>query len=75
MVEKDLLRLASILICCVGAYVWFRPAFIAEKIGHFYSRYPIIRYAGEKQLTSRSRFVRLIGLVVFVVGIICFFSI
>jgi hypothetical protein len=75
MIEKNLLRLASLLICCAGAYVSFRPKSIAEKIQHFYSRYPIIRYAGEKQLRSRSGFVRLMGIVLFIVGIFCLFSI
>ena len=75
MVEKNLLRLASILISCVGAYVCLRPESVAEKIKLFYSRYPIIRYAGKKQLTSRSIFVKLVGVVFVIVGIICLFSI
>jgi len=75
VVEKNLLRLASILISCVGAYVCFRPAFVAEKIKLFYSRYPIIRYAGEEQLTTRYNLVRLAGVVIVIVGIICLFSI
>jgi hypothetical protein len=75
MIENSLLRLASILICCVGAYAVFRPGSVAERIKHFYSRYPIIRYAGERQLTSRSGFVRLIGIVLLIVGIICLFAI
>ena len=75
MVEKNLFRLASILISCVGAYVCLRPASVAEKIKLFYSGYPIIRYAGEKQLTSRSSLVRLVGVVLVIVGIICLFSI
>ena len=74
MVEKSLLRLASILISCMGAYVCLRLASVAEKIKLFYSRYPIIRYAGEKQLTSRAGLMRLIGVVLVIVGIICFFS-
>lgn len=75
MFEKNLLRLASILISCVGAYICLRPASVAEKIKLFYSGYPIIRYAGDKQLTSRYGFVRLVGFVLVIVGIICFFSI
>lgn len=75
MVEKNLLRLASILISCLGAYICLRPESVAEKIKLFYSRYPIIRYAGKKQLTSRSSLVRLVGVVFVIVGIICLFSI
>ena len=75
MVEKNLLRLASILIFSVGAYLCLRPASVAEKIKLFYRGYPIIRYAGEKQLTSKSSLVRLVGVVLVIVGIICLFSI
>ena len=75
MVEKTLLRLASILISFVGAYICFRPTFVAEKIKSFYSEYPIIRYAGDKQLTSRSSLMRVIGIVLVIVGIICVISI
>jgi uncharacterized membrane protein HdeD (DUF308 family) len=52
-----------------------RPKAIAEKIKSFYSGYPIIRYIGEKQLTSRYGLVRLIGIVFIIVGIICLSSI
>jgi hypothetical protein len=75
MVEKIALHLASILILCVGIYVVARPVTVAEKIKSFYSNYPIIRYAGDKQLTSRLGFVRLIGVVLIVVGFLCYFSI
>lgn len=75
MYEKSFLRLASIAILCVGIYVIARPVAIAEKIKSFYSNYPIIRYSGEKQLTSRLGFVRLIGAVLIIVGLLCFFSI
>jgi uncharacterized membrane protein HdeD (DUF308 family) len=70
MLENNLLRLASIIIICVGLYVLSHPAAVAEKVKRFYSEYPIIRYAGEKQLTSRSQFVRIVGVVLIVVGII-----
>ena len=75
MVEKNLLRLACILISCVGVYIWLRPELVAEKIQLFYSRYPIIKYAGKKQLTSRYSLIRLVGVVFIIVGIICLFSI
>jgi hypothetical protein len=75
MSENIFLRLACILIVCVGVYVFARPATISEKIKSFYSNYPIIRYAGEKQLTSRLGFVRFIGATLVIVGFICLFSI
>jgi len=59
----------------MGVYICLRPAYIAEKIKLLYRAYPLVRYAGEKQLTSRSGFVRAAGIVLIIVGIICFFSI
>ncbi|MBN2179212.1 MAG: hypothetical protein JW743_07255 [Deltaproteobacteria bacterium] len=75
MIEKNLLRLASLLILLVGVYVYLRPSFVAEKIKSFYIKYPIIRYAGEKQLTSRPGFVKIIGIILVIVGIACIISI
>jgi uncharacterized membrane protein HdeD (DUF308 family) len=75
MFETILLRMASILIICVGIYVFARPIVVSEKIKSFYSNYPIIRYAGEKQQTSRLGFVRFIGATFIIVGFICLFSI
>ena len=75
MVEKNILHLASILISCVGVYICLRPATIVEKIKLFYSSYPIIKHAGEKQLTSRIGLVRFVGILLFIVGVICFISI
>lgn len=75
MIERIYLYIAATLLSCVGAYIWFRPNVIADKITYFYSRYPIIRYAGEKQMKARSGFVRLIGIVFFILGIICIFSV
>jgi uncharacterized protein YjeT (DUF2065 family) len=72
---ENILRLASILVSCIGVYVWFRPDPAAEKIEQFYSRYLIVRYAGDKEMTRRFTFLRLIGIVLFIVGLICPFSI
>lgn len=73
--EGTILRFAGVLISGVGIYLYWRPASVAEKIKLFYSRYPIIRYAGEEQLTSRSGLVRLVGVVFVIVGVICVFSV
>lgn len=74
MFEKNALRMTSILILCVGIYVCARPADVAEKIKTFYSNYPVIRDAGAEQLTSRSIFVRILGVVIIILGLLCFFS-
>lgn len=75
MLENYLLRLAGILISCLGAYVFWKPEIIANKVKMFYMEYPIIKYAGEKQLTSRNGFVRIVGALLFIIGIISLFSI
>jgi len=75
MTEKDILRLGSILILCVGIYVCLRPATVAKRIKAFYSSYPIIRYPGEKQLTVRPHFVVCIGIVLMLVAVLGFFSV
>jgi uncharacterized membrane protein HdeD (DUF308 family) len=75
MIEKNLLRYASILILCIGIYVFARPVAVSERIKAFYNNYPIVQYAGEKQLTSRSSLVRIVGGLLIIVGILCFISI
>ena len=72
MIEKNVI---CVLILLVGIYVFIRPADVAEKIRKFYSQYPIVRYAGSKQLTSRTVFVRLLGLVVIFFAIFSIFAI
>jgi uncharacterized membrane protein HdeD (DUF308 family) len=64
----------SVLILCVGIYAVVRPVALSERIKKFYSNYPIIRYAGEKQLTSRSGFVRLFGIILIILGALAFLS-
>lgn len=66
--------LSCILIVCVGAYLVFRSVFVAKKITLFYSNYPLIRCAGEKQMTCRAGLVRFAGFVFVIIGIFLFFS-
>ncbi len=75
MLENILPRLVFIIIVCVGVYVLTHPATVAERIKRFYSNYPFVRYAGEKQLTARLQFVRVLGVVFIIVGILGFFSV
>jgi hypothetical protein len=73
--ENIILRIFSLLLICLGGYVFFRPVVVSEKITKFYSNYPIIRYSGEKQLTSRPGLVRVVGAVIAVVGTLCLISV
>jgi len=68
MVEKIYILLGVILICCLGALLWFRPATVSEKLKSFYSTYPIVKYAGDKQHTARTGFVKLLGAVFIILG-------
>jgi len=63
-----------IFIIDVGTYLWSRPAKVAEKIKLFYSGYPLIRCARDRQLTSRPGLVRLVGVVLIILGVIGLFS-
>ncbi len=75
MNEKYILYIVCILIICLGVFVFMRPTIVSEKIRIFYSHYPIIKYAGVKQLSSRNAFVKSIGIVLVFLGVICLFSI
>lgn len=69
MLEEFILWCGIILICFLGVYLCLRPSRAAEKIKAFYSTYPIIRLAGERQLTSRVGYVRLLGIVITTLGV------
>jgi uncharacterized membrane protein HdeD (DUF308 family) len=67
-----ILRIISIFIIVFGIFLVIKPAIVAEKLKSFYSGYPLVRYAGERQLTSRPQFIIVVGIVIIIVGLICF---
>ena len=69
--EKNFLRLFSILIIGFGIFLICKPNSIGNKLKLFYSKYPIIHYAGERQLTNRPQFIVIAGIVI-IIGLICF---
>jgi hypothetical protein len=69
--EKIFLFIFSLLIIAGGFYVFAKPHSIASFLKIFYGNYPIVRYAGEKQLTSRPIFIRFGGIVIIIVGLVC----
>ena len=75
MIEKSLLIFASLLIAIFGLYVLFNPEIVGKKIRILYSNYPIVRYANKEQLTTRNIFLRIIGLLIIVVGLLGVISI
>lgn len=75
MVEKLLLRLAAVGVIFLGAFVCIRARTVSAKISSFYSNYPLVRYAGKEQLKSRPVYIRIIGVVIALVGVLCLVSI
>ena len=61
--------LFSILILSLGSYIFIKPNTISKMVTRFYSNYPIIRYAGQKQLTNRPIFIRIFGIAIIMVGL------
>lgn len=74
VIEDNVLRLISIMILAVGMYVYARSSSVAKRLRDFYGQYPFIRYAGLKHLTVKPSLVRVFGLTLVIIGIICFFS-
>lgn len=68
MIEKIILYFFAALITFGGFYVLLKPYSISSFLKKFYSNYPLVRYAGEKQLTSRPIFIRLVGIVIIFIG-------
>jgi hypothetical protein len=60
-VEIFLLLAWGLIIGAAGIYAVARPQKTAEKIKNFYSKYPLIHYAGDRQLTARPGYVKTIG--------------
>jgi len=62
-------------------WIWFsiymvvKPDVAAKKIKAFYSNYPLVRYAGKKQLTSRPIFIKVLGIVFLFLSIAMFLGI
>lgn len=70
--EKIFLKAVSIFIIIFGIFLVTKPAIVVEKLKSFYSGYPIVRHAGERQLTSRPEFIIVAGIVIIIIGLICF---
>ena len=75
MLEKIFLLSSSILIFVGGFYVFLKPKTVGLFLKNFYGNYPLIKHAGEKQLTTRDVFVRIIGIVFIAVSLMCAISI
>ena len=74
MSDSIIFIFVSLAILAVGLYVFFCPQIVANKLSKFYSQYPLVHYAGEKQLNSRLFFIRLLGGVLMFVGLVVLYS-
>jgi len=61
-----------LIVILIGIYMYVKPDVVARKIKVFYSNYPLVHYAGEKQLTSRPIFIKILGIVFVLGGMIIF---
>lgn len=62
-------KAVCLLMIAFGLFVFRKPKYVSEKLKAFYSQYPLVRYAGERQHTSRPVFLQVFGLVFIIMGI------
>lgn len=72
--EDILLGIISLGIIALGIFLILKPNLVADKLSRFYSNYPIVRYAPDKQLKSRNSYVITLGIVIIITGFVCLLS-
>ena len=72
--EQVWLYIASIIIISFGCFILLKPKLVAATLKSFYKKYPLVRYAGDDQLTTRPAIVRLLGVTIIITGVICMSS-
>ena len=58
----------STIVLLFGIFVILRAQLIALKLKEFYLNYPVIRYAGEKQLTTSPIYIVVFGVILILIG-------
>ena len=53
--------LVSVLLAALGLYLLLFPTPATAALSRFYSRYPLVRLAPEKQLVGKPVYLRLLG--------------
>jgi hypothetical protein len=66
--------IASLAFVIMGLILVLKPEPFAAKLQRFYLAYPIIHYAGAKQLKSRPFWIVLFGITIIIVGCVGLFS-
>ncbi len=68
------LNIISISIVLFGIFLILKSQIVSLKLKEFYLKYPLVHYAGEKQLTNRPVFIVMFGVVLIIVGILGYIS-
>lgn len=63
MLANIVMIFGSIGLGVVGIIMLLKPKEVAERLKRFYGGYPLIKYAGERQLSARSTFVSALGVI------------
>ena len=74
MTVSNVLVLFGLGVLVAGIFIVFRPMVIVDSLKRFYRQYPLVHYAGDKQLTSRLFFVRMLGVVFILLGAVALYS-
>jgi len=65
-----LLIAVALAIMVLGIFLILKPEIVARKLTTFYKNYPLIRYAGVRQLQTRTAFIVALGIVFVITGLL-----
>ena len=60
----------GIAFILLGTYIIVRRRYVARVLREFYLQYPIVRYSGRSQLSSRPIYIIALGITFLVIGLI-----
>ena len=72
--EKIIVKWVCLILVLLGLFIIFKPNYVIEQVKKFYSNYPIIKYAGLKELTSRKVFIIIVGFIFIIIGVVYLFK-
>ncbi len=70
MSETLLKTIGALIPVGIGLLLVLKSGPVAEALRRFYSNYPLVRYAGQRQLKSRNSFVLILGVVLILLGML-----
>ena len=75
MSETVFQTMGALILVGIGLFLVLKPGRVAEALKGFYSNYPLVRYAGERQLKSRNSFILILGVALILLGMVGLLSI